>query len=191
MITKETLVKIMNRDTGRVFYKLPELGVTRRFAGKEVKEITFAELMALSYTEGGKRLLKEYLIIQDEEVANALLSGIEPEYFYTEREIKDLLVKGSLDAFLDCLDFAPKGVIDMIKDLSVDMELNDMNKRKAIFDKTGFDVTNAINIKNTKFDGGDEDKAETETKTRRVQPAAPAQTERRTTEPPKYNVISE
>ena len=54
---------------------------------------------------------------------------------------------GSLDEFLDCLDFAPEGVKDLIKNLAVDLPLNDVAKREAIFNKLGFNVDNAIRIK--------------------------------------------
>ena len=58
----------------------------------------------------------------------------------------------SLDQFLDCLDFAPDVIKDMIKDFSVKLPLNDMEKRKAIQEKLGFDVTKAIEVENTVFD---------------------------------------
>ena len=54
---------------------------------------------------------------------------------------------GSLDEFLDCLDFAPEGVKDLIKNLSVELPLNDVAKREAILNKLGFNVDNAIRIK--------------------------------------------
>ena len=54
------------------------------------------------------------------------------------------------DDFLDCLDFAPVGVIDLIKQLAVSLPLNDMEKREAIKNKFGFDVTKAI--ENSKID---------------------------------------
>lgn len=41
--------------------------------------------------------------------------------------------------------------------MAVDLPLNDMAKREAIQEKLGFNVTKAIEIKDTKFDGGEED----------------------------------
>jgi hypothetical protein len=64
------------------------------------------------------------------------------------------MVTGTLDQFLDCLDFAPESVKEMIKDMAVDLPLNDIKKREAILDKLGFDVSKAISIKNTKYDDG-------------------------------------
>ena len=45
------------------------------------------------------------------------LEFIRTEVFMTEKEVIDLIKTGSLDAWLDCLDFAPNGVIEMIKSL--------------------------------------------------------------------------
>ena len=60
------------------------------------------------------------------------------------KEIIDLIKTGSLDAWLDCLDFAPEGVLQIIKDAAVELPLNDVQKRDAIKEKLGFDVSAAI-----------------------------------------------
>ena len=54
---------------------------------------------------------------------------------------------GSIDEFLDCLDFAPEGVTELIKTLAVQLPLNDVAKREAIYNKLGFNVDNAIRLK--------------------------------------------
>ena len=54
--------------------------------------------------------------------------------------------EGTLDQLMDTLDFAPSGVIDLVKDIAVKIELNDINKRNAIFEKTGFNVTSAVDF---------------------------------------------
>ena len=51
-------------------------------------------------------------------------------------------------------------MIDIIKNKAVELELNDYSKRNAIYEKTGFNVSNAIEIKNTKFDDGSDKKEE-------------------------------
>jgi hypothetical protein len=56
----------------------------------------------------------------------------------------DLLKNGTQEAFLDCLDFAPQGVIDLIKKYAVSLPLSDYNKRQALKQKTGFDVDVAL-----------------------------------------------
>ena len=58
--------------------------------------------------------------------------------------VAKLIREGSLNEFKDALDFAPEGVKEMIKDLSVQIPLNDFSKRQALKEMTGFDVDAAI-----------------------------------------------
>lgn len=147
-MNKDTMIKVRNRDNGTVLYKIPELnGLRRVFQPKEVKEVSFNELKKLSYLPGGMALLKDSLVIQDDEAVAALLGEVEPEYNYTPEDIKKLLQEGTLDELLDCLDFAPEGVTDLVKVIAVELPLNDVAKRDAILEKLHFNVTNAIKIK--------------------------------------------
>lgn len=189
MLEKNTIIKVMNRDNGTVGYTIPDLNnLHRNFQPKEEKEVTMEELRKLSYLPGGETIIRDCLIIENEEALKELLCDVEPEYFYTEEDIKTLLTSGTIDQFMDCLDFAPAGVIDLVKDLAVKMEINDIRKRQAILEKTGFNVDKAIQI--NKETSEEEMPVE---KTRRAQPIstnatnANTNTGRRTT-PPKYKV---
>lgn len=193
-MTKETMIRVANRDSGIVTYSLPELGVKRRFQPREEKEVPFGELEALSYIRGGQAVLKDYLVIKNEEALKELLPHVEPEYFYSKEEVEKLLTEGTMDQFLDCLDFAPQGVLELIKESAVNLPLNDVAKRDAIKEKIGFDVTKAIEIKNTKYDGEEEesfkkkDEGENKASTRRTaapKATTPAAPERRS----KYTII--
>ena len=108
----------------------------------------------------------------------------------SEAQIRDLLLTGSLDAFLDALDFAPIGVIDLIKTMAVGLPLTDLNKRRALKEKTGFDVDSALrHVEEEKIAEKPSNGINTSgaAPTRRVQPAAQEGTARRTT--PKYKVV--
>ena len=144
---------LKNRSAGMVVYKLPELGIRREFAPGETKKISYDELEKLTYQSGGRTLMNKYLQINSTqekvsavEVLDELNLKHEPEYFMSEAQVTELLKNGSMDEFLDCLDFAPAGVIDLIKDISVKLPLNDIEKRAAILKHTGFNVTAAMNI---------------------------------------------
>ena len=147
-MNKNTLIKVKNRDNGTVGYTIPDLGIRRTFAAGETKEITFEELQKLHYISGGDFIIENCLLINNKDAIKEIFQErtVEPEYFYTEDDIKDLLLNQSLDALLDCLDFAPKGVIDLVKDMAVKLEINDIAKRDAIFRKTGFNVNKAVEI---------------------------------------------
>jgi hypothetical protein len=147
MLDNKEIIKVTNRDNGSVGYSIPDLGnLHRDFMAGETKEITMEELRKLSYVSGGKSILKNYLIIHNDEAIKELINGVEPEYFYTEEDIKNLLLNGSLDALKDCIDFGPTGTVDLIKKLAVDLKINDIAKRKAIKEMTGFNVDSAISI---------------------------------------------
>ena len=192
MIEKDTLIKVKNRDNGTVGYTIPELGnLHRSFSKGETKEITMDELRKLSYISGGKLLLQDYLIVQNQDALRELLSDdVEPEYYYGEEEIKKLLLTGSNDQLLDCLEFAPEGVIGLVKDLAVSLKINDISKRNIILEKTGFNVTNAITINEETVEGeGEEVKS-----SRRSAPVTVDKSEeapkRRVAAPQQYNVVS-
>lgn len=166
MLEKDTILKVRNRDNGGVGYTIPDLGnLHRTFQAGEEKEISMEELRKLSYLPGGKAILKNYLVIEDNpEAVEELLSTVEPEYYYTDEDIKKLLTEGTLDQFQDCLDFAPEGTVNLLKKYAVELELNDVAKRKALLEATGFNVTTAIEA-NRK---DDLDEEEAPVKTRRT-----------------------
>ena len=116
----------------------------REFAHGETKRIPFGELEKLTYQAGGRELIANFLQILEPEVTHTLNVHTEPEYNMSEQQVADLILNGSLDAFLDALDFAPIGIIDLIKNLSVSLPITDINKRRALKEKTGFDVDKAI-----------------------------------------------
>lgn len=187
MITSDTMYNVKNRSSSVVVYRIPETNLRREFQPGETKKIPFGELEKLTYQPGGHTLLEEFLQIVDEAVTNNLNVHREVEYDMSETQIRDLLTHGSLDAFLDALDFAPIGVIDLIKTMSVSLPLEDYNKRKALLEKTGFDVDKAVaNLQAEKAEektATNESAAPTE---RRVKPAV--QTGRRTA--PNYKVVA-
>ena len=189
MITENTKYNVKNRSSSVVVYKIPESNLRREFAPGETKPISFDELEKLTYQEGGRELLENFLQIMDEIPTKELNINREVEYDMSEADIQKLLLSDPLDNFLDALDFAPIGVIDLMKSMAVSLPLTDIDKRRALKDKTGFDVDAALHHL-------EEERAEEKAPAaapatgRRVkaETAAPAQTGRRTTT--RYNVVS-
>ena len=147
MIEKDRIIKVTNRDNGTVGYTIPDLGnLHRLFQPGETKNLPYEELEKLSWVSGGRAILMNCLKIDDKEAIEELLGKVEPEYFYTEKEVKKLLKDGSLEQLEDCLDYAPEGVIELVKDIAVKEKLDGTSKREAILKATGFDVSSAIEI---------------------------------------------
>lgn len=200
MLEDKTIITVINRNNGSTGYSIPEMnGLKRKFAPGETKKITMDELRKLSYQPGGDYMLKNYLIMFNEEAVTELIGEVEPEYYYTNEDIENLLIKGTLDQLDDCLTFAPVGVVEMVKSIAVKIKLNDMDKRELIFEKTGFSPDNAI--KNNKY-AEDAEKKEAEAKKIR-KAAIPGQTvnpvqsvevpegPQRKTSAPKYKVVTQ
>lgn len=169
MIDTNATCKVKNRSSGKVAYTVYYNGnkIHQSYNPGEIKIVPYEELRQLSYQHGGPDLIYNYLQVSNNaaEVLKSFNLYPEPEYFLTENEIKKLLLEGSMDSFLDCLDFAPVGVIDLIKKYAVDLPLNDYNKRKAIKTALGFDIDAAI--KNNEL-SKEEDKTSETAPTRRV-----------------------
>ena len=190
----ENIVSVTNRNNGFTGYTIPDLNITRTFNIGETKKISLDELKQLQFVEGGDYLLKHCLIINDKNALEVLnMSDVEPEYFYTEAEIKELLTNGSLDQLEDTLNFAPEGVIEIIKSMAIKMELPDTRKRKIISDKTGLNIDNAIMVNEVMKEEHSDVTEKAETKVRKAAPinAGSAATPIRKAEPvSKYKVVS-
>jgi hypothetical protein len=181
-----TTYLVTNRSSSMVVYSIPEENVRREFQPGETKKIRHLELEKLSYQSGGMELIANYFLVQEPKALEELNIAPEPEYYLTEVEIIDLIKNGSLDSWLDCLDWAPVGVQDLIKKLSVSVPLTDTEKRKALKKKFGFDVDAAIrHIEEEKE--ADEPEAKEEKK-RRVTNEESVPAGRRTT--PQYKVVN-
>lgn len=140
----EKTVKIRNRSGSKVIYSIKEDNIRREFAPLESKTVPVEELVKLIYQPGGKRLIQDYLQILDKKVLSRLQLKVEPEYNYSEKEIKDLMLNGSSAEFEDCLEFAPNGVKDIIKTLAVELPLTNTIKRDLILKWLKFDVSAAL-----------------------------------------------
>lgn len=181
MAKKTYYYNVKNRSAGIVVYSIPEENIKRRFSPGETKRLPYEELLHLSYQAGGRELMANFLQIQSADLPASLGIKTEPEYYMNEAQIVDLLKHGDLPTFLDCLDFAPEGVLELVKKFAVELPLTDYEKRQALKAKTGFDVDAAI------ANAGKEADAQIEEKKAKEVATPPAG--RRTL--PKYNVVTQ
>ena len=178
-------MKVRNRSTSVVVYSVPDLNVKREFSAGEIKEIPQQELEILLQQPGGRVILTEYLQVSKEDITRLDVIHPEQEYFYSDEDVKNIMRNGSLDEFLDMLDFAPEGVMDMIKTYAVQLPLTDLYKVNALKEKTGFDSAKALE---NSMDENGELKVADAPKRRVSAEEAPKTTRRATTE---YKIISD
>lgn len=182
---------VKNRSASVVVYSIADSGIRRSFAPGEVKKVSYEELEKLTYQRGGMEILTRFLQVQSEDALHTFNMRVEPEYHMSEQDIARVMTTGTLDEFLDMLDFAPNGVIDLVKRMAVNPKnpLQDYSKIEALKKKTGLDVAAAL--KNIRAEQEEEKKSiddSSEVK-RRVQKETSAATATRRTAP-KYNVVS-
>ena len=144
MSNEQTMYNVKNRSAGMVVYKIPDMNIRRVFQAGEIKKISHKELEALSFAPGGRELIADYLQIRNIEALNELDIHYEQEYFMDKDQVIELIKIGTLDQWIDALNFAPAGVIELIKQLSVEVPLNDYNKRQELKKLLNFDVDKAI-----------------------------------------------
>jgi len=176
-------VKVWNRATGTVGYELPDLRISRVWVGTgNLQMVSVEELEALRYLPGGANLMNKYLLVKDQDVCEFLGMNTDPEYFYDENDIKVLLDSGTMDQLLDCLEFAPTGVLDLLKKTAVDTKLDSAEKRKAISEHLKVNIDSMIK-NNEDFEV---DSAETTVRQRR---STPIKAEEKVAPVSKYNVV--
>lgn len=158
-VADNVLVEVDNLVGHTVGYKIEEDNVRRVFQPYEKKKLTAGELRKLNYRYGGNVLLTNYLSVKNQELAAEFgVSSDTIEYNWTKDDVDRVLTTEPIEVLLDALDFGPDGIKNMIVDRAVELEINNMDKRNAILEKTGFDVTNMINFKKMASEGEDEEK---------------------------------
>lgn len=147
LVPDETVVPVRNLLNHRVAYVL-DSGVRRRFAPNATINIEAKELRELSYQPGGTELLTNYLSVGNANLAQEF--GVDPdtvEYNWTEQDIVDAVTTADTDVLLDALDYAPEAIKSTIVEKAVELEIPDNNRRAAIKNATGADVTKMIEVK--------------------------------------------
>ena len=190
MLKDTDLISVRNRNNGTTGYVIPDRNIRRTWEVNETKNIPFEELRSFSYLPGGLYALNNLLVVENEEALKALNMTVEPEYFYTEDQVRRVLFEGTIDEFADFLDFAPDGAIDIAKDMAIKEEIPDNRKREMLSKKTGLNINNAIMV--NKVMAEDDEPAEAEApKQRRVQPEeSKEETPARRTAAPAYKVVA-
>lgn len=129
-------VKEYNTNIVRIF---PKLGFSMMLSEESIRNI--------AYNPGGRFILENRLIVNDPELVKELELNLELEDTYTPDDIKELIINGSKDQLEDALNFGNEGTRELIKDTAINLEINDLEKRKVIQDFTHVDVNSAINNK--------------------------------------------
>lgn len=182
----QTKVKVSNRSDGSVGYKLDALHIKRhwRHPGDYIN-IPIEELLELKSSRGTKYILDHLLKIEDN-AARALVfdeAPLPPEYDYSEAEVEQLLYAGTNEQLYDALDYAPDGVLSIIRTKACQKLPDTMAKIEAINKKFNISLVtiyqNGVLAKQE--DSAEEEKAPVERRTAPIE--VPKKTTTRKTTP--------
>lgn len=143
------MIKVINRSAGNVTYNLEELKIRRVFTPNESKDVEEKELNTLFQMDGGAELVKHHLLVDDKEWVEKHFEA-PVEYFWKLEDIERCVKEDPIDLFTETLDYAPQGVLELIKEYSWRLPLSDLNKIEVIRTKLGFDVQAAQAIMSTR-----------------------------------------
>lgn len=149
MIVKDTaVIEVSNLVDHMVVYTIDEDHIRREFAPGEMKKIRAGELRKLYFTPGGDTLLQNFISVKNPDLAAEFgVSEDTVEYNWTIKDVDRALLVEPIEVLLDALDFGPEGIKETIVDRAVMLKINSMDKRQAILDKTGQDITEKIKSK--------------------------------------------
>ena len=168
MVENDELIEVRNLTDSPVVYKSYD-GHRREFKGGQSFMIPAIELRQLGYDRGGLELLRNYLHVDNFELAEEFgvtKDSYDNEYSWKLPDIDKVLKTGSMDELQDALDFAPQGIVDTILSRAIETRLNDVEKRQAISKATHANID--AMIENINYAATPETEEAPKTRTRRV-----------------------
>lgn len=175
-VADDDLVQITNMMDFPAGYVVDLTGVRRVLPPHASFRVKAGELRELSYQLGGIDILQNYIRVCNRSLA--LEFGIDMndqvEYNWTEADVDRCLLNDDIDVLLDALDFAPDGIKQLIVDRAIKLEIPDVNKRQAIKDAMGTDITSAIENRHA-YDDQEETEEKKPARRRRTPSAAEAE----------------
>lgn len=176
-IADDDLVQITNMMDFPAGYVVDLTGVRRVLPPHASFKVKAGELRELSYQLGGIDILQNYIRVCNRSLA--LEFGIDVddqiEYNWTEADVDKCLLNDDINVLLDALDFAPDGIKQLIVDRAIKLEIPDVNKRQAIKDAMGTDITSAIENRHA-YDIDEETEEKKPARRRRTSSATDAET---------------
>ena len=155
--TKVKLTNMMDSPTG---YKMPN-GLFRRFAPNATITVTAEEVREVSNMPGAIQIFQNYIRIENQKLAEDLGvsdDAFQHEYSWTKKDIEAALTTEPIEVLQDALEFAPDAIKESLVDMAVELEIPDVNRRKAIQEATGQNITKMIEVKNSYKATGEEEK---------------------------------
>lgn len=144
-ISDEAKIKIRNLCDHIVAYAITD-GARRELSPNQTITVTAGELRQLNSEYGGSVLLRNFIQIENDTLADEFGVNVRenPEYTWSKEDVDRVLLEEPIEVLEDALDFAPIGIIDLIVSRAVATELPDNRKREVIQESTGKNISRMI-----------------------------------------------
>lgn len=192
MSSEQKKYEIESKYNGYLTVKDPNSSINREFpyCGFKMK-LTKEELESISYVNGGRYILENYLIIKDPEIIKALQLNLEYEDSFTKEQLKDLLLNGTIENLQDTVNFAHEGTIMLLKDLALELEINDIRKIELIGKALGINIQSIKELDKESKEDGEIQKNSVDKEIRRVsEPFIPKTNSSAEKPQPEYKIVN-
>lgn len=176
--------KVSSKYNGFLTVTMPNTGI--RYIWNRIndsRELTLDQLKEMLNAPGGRSIIENKLIVHDPAAVEALELDVEPEYYYSEKDIEALLTDGTVEQLDDALNFAPNGTKELIAETAVKIKLENRDKIALITKKTGKDINDQIKVEE------ESQKEETSVETGRKAPIFKAESSEKTPTQRKYKIV--
>lgn len=145
-VSSDTLVEVRNMMDHKQVLIDKNTRTRYVFGPQQTKTLSAGELRSMAYVPGVLSMLYDgKLRIKNKDLCVEFNIPVDvPEYDMTQDDVDDMLLNKELDYLLDALDWAPEGILELIKNRAIALRITDIVKRKSISDALGCDIDNMI-----------------------------------------------
>lgn len=166
-------IKVRNLTSHYVIYRDEDAHIRIQFQPHQVREIEAGSLRKYFYSHGGQVILQNYLSVQNDELRREFeIEEDQVEYNWDANKIKSVLLEEPIEVLEDALEFGPEGVKEELANQAVKLAIPDNNKREAISNALGINITKKIELSNATKSDADKPAETTPKRRRRVQQSA-------------------
>lgn len=140
-VSGNTMVSVMNMTEHKI--TLVDRNTRSRyiFGPQQAKSLAASDIRSLAYVPGILTMFYDGKLRLDNDklAAEFNIPTDIPEYSYTIEDIDNILLNEDIEVLLDTLDFAPEGILEIVKSRAVALKIPSLEKRKVISDRLSTD----------------------------------------------------
>ena len=140
-VSSSTMVSVTNMTEHKITLVDKNTRTRYAFGPQQSKSLSAGEIRSLAYVPGILTMFFDgKLRLGNDKLAVEFNIPVDvPEYAYTIEDIDNILLNEDIEVLLDTLDFAPEGIIELVKSRAVALKIPSLEKRKVISERLSTD----------------------------------------------------